>query len=458
MSFLSRSHGLHYLKTLTALSVLCGAAQAQTIDLKSSFAAAEANDPELSVSRAQPLIEQERLVQSRALIKPLVSANLSAGRSTLTSIQQKVDSANYSTSGISVNLRQPLYRPAALRSIKQSEINVNSSETLLRIARMELLKRLASSYFDVLQFNDLLQISKNEETALLTVIQAARAGFERGTGIKTDIDDAVTRLDLVKLNSLTLEQSANYALQNFLEITQFEQIPQLLPASLKKLSTNIPSPDKISQWREDMLSGNPEIYLTELRRDIARLELEKSSYNQYPSIDLTSQWSNIRNESPSLTNYRNKIFSIGLQANIPIYSGGSLSAENNIAAFELNKFTDQMTATRKKINLQFRNVVHQYQLALSRIAALRNSLRSANIQIKSNTMAFKAGERSVLDIINAESQARTIKADLVKSIYSSFNLRIELNNLVGIPPETTVEEINVDLGTSLSESLIGSLQ
>ncbi len=87
-----------------------------------------------------------------------------------------------------------------------------------------------------------------------------------------------------------------------------------------------PTPDRLEDWVEQAEANSPELQSLVAQVEAAKHELEKAQAGHYPTLDAVAQWS--RNDSDTInsikTRYTNR--SIGLQLNIPLYSGGYVSS------------------------------------------------------------------------------------------------------------------------------------
>ena len=76
------------------------------------------------------------------------------------------------------------------------------AETRFQLARQDLILRVASAYFDVLNSQDALDAVLSLKTAAEQQLQLAKKSFEVGTVTITDVHEAQSRFDLANAQEI----------------------------------------------------------------------------------------------------------------------------------------------------------------------------------------------------------------------------------------------------------------
>ena len=100
-----------------------------------------------------------------------------------------------------------------------------------------------------------------------------------------------------------------------------------------------------------------------------------------------------------------------------------------------------------RVHKEFRGVTEN----IPRIKALEQALRSADQLVLSSRKSFKAGSRTVVDILNAEQQRTVVLRDLAQTRYTYLLSRIRLLALVGGADTEAVRAINQVMARSAAK-------
>jgi outer membrane protein TolC len=176
--------------------------------------------------------------------------------------------------------------------------------------------------------------------------------------------------------------------------------------------------------------------------EVAHQEVKKAGSGHYPTLDAVAQWS--RSESENVLNFQSGYTNaaIGLQLNIPIYSGGYVSSTVRQALAGQEHAAQALEAGRRDLGVrvykEFRGVTEN----IPRIKALELALRSADQLVLSSRKSFQAGSRTVMDVLNAEQQRMLVLRDLAQARYMYLISRIRLLALVGAADVQALAAIN----------------
>ena len=135
-----------------------------------------------------------------------------------------------------------------------------------------------------------------------------------------------------------------------------------------------------------------------------------------------------------------------MQVTIPIFSGGYVSSTVRQAVAEQQKAVELLEAARLdlgvRVHREYRNVTE----GISKVQALEQAVRSAELLSTSTRKSFEAGSRTLSDVLNTEQQKQLAKRDLAQARYLYLSARIRLSALAGEDGRVGVEQTNAWLG------------
>jgi outer membrane protein/protease secretion system outer membrane protein len=184
------------------------------------------------------------------------------------------------------------------------------------------------------------------------------------------------------------------------------------------------------------------------RVEATKLEVEKAQGGHYPTLDLVAQWqrSGSENVTTPSSSYTNKV--IGLQLNLPLYSGGYADSLVAQALAEQTRSEEVYEATRRDLLVRIHKEYRGATEGVLKIKALEQAQVSAVQLVLSSKRSFEAGARTVIDTLNAEQQLQAVRRDLAQARYAYLISTVRLVALAGGDVVQTIAELNAGLGKS----------
>lgn len=433
-------------------AALASWAQSSVLDLKQVYQAALAQDANIRASRAAADSGRERLPQARAGLLPQVSA--SAGRNnnnldtTAPNILGNPTTTNdqYFSDNRTLQVRQPLINMQRWLQFQQAKSVVEEVEANLDRDLQNLVVRVAGAYFETLMADEQLDLVLAQKKTYTALVDAAQKGFAAGSGTRTDIDDAKARLDMATAQELEARQNQDLTRRQ-LELLVNQPVKQIARLNVSALKLLPPEPANLDEWTRKAEQASPEIKALQARLEAARREVGKAQAGHFPTLDAVAQWSNSGSENITRVNSRYENKTIGLQLNIPIYSGGYVNSTIRQAVAEQTRTEESLEALRRDLGVRVHKEYRGVSEGVMRVRALEQAARSAEQMMKSTQMSQKAGSRTQLDVLNAQQQYTLALRDLAQARLVYLLSKVRLSSLVGDDANASVEQVNGSLST-----------
>jgi outer membrane protein/protease secretion system outer membrane protein len=433
-------------------AALASWAQSNVLDLKQVYQAALEQDANIRASRAAADSGRERLPQARAGLLPQVSA--SAGRNnnnldtTAPNILGNPTTTNdqYFSDNRTLQVRQPLINMQRWLQFQQAKSVVEEVEANLDRDLQNLVVRVAGAYFETLMADEQLDLVLAQKKTYTALVDAAQKGFAAGSGTRTDIDDAKSRLDMATAQELEARQNQDLTRRQ-LELLVNQPVKQIARLNVNALKLLPPEPANLDEWTRKAEQASPEIKALQARLEAARREVGKAQAGHFPTLDAVAQWSNSGSENITRVNSRYENKTIGLQLNIPIYSGGYVNSTIRQAVAEQTRTEESLEALRRDLGVRVHKEYRGVSEGVMRVRALEQAARSAEQMMKSTQMSQKAGSRTQLDVLNAQQQYTLALRDLAQARLVYLLSKVRLSSLVGDDAYASVEQVNGSLST-----------
>ena len=431
-----------------AASAMAVCAQSSALDFKQVYQAALEQDATIRASRAAADSGRERLPQARAGLMPQVSAtagrNFNSLDTTSPNILGELGTTNdrYFSDNKTVQLRQPLMNMQRWLQFEQAKSMVAESDATLERDLQNLVVRAAGAYFEYLMSDEQLELVLAQKKMYTSLVDAAKKGLAAGSGTRTDIDDAQARLDMASAQELEARQNQDQTRRQ-LEVLINQPVSAVAKLNAPALKLLGPDPSNLDEWTQKAEKKSPEIKAMQARVEAARREVSKSQAGHLPTLDAIAQWSNSGSENITRINSRYENKTIGLQLNVPLFSGGYVTSTIRQAVAEQTRAEESLEALRRDLGVRVHKEYRGVSEGVMRVRALEQAVRSADQMMKSTQMSLKAGSRTQLDVLNAQQQYTLALRDLAQARYVYLMSKVKLASLVGDDAVASVEEINI---------------
>ena len=136
------------------------------------------------------------------------------------------------------------------------------------------------------------------------------------------------------------------------------------------------------------------------------------------------------------------ISSIGVQLNIPIFTGYAISSQVTQAVTLEEKARVDLDSARRNAAQGARTAYLGVQSGLSQVRALEAAERSSLMALEANKLGYEVGVRINIDVLNAQQQLYSTRRDLAKARYDTLLAGLKLKAASGALSEADLVEIN----------------
>ncbi len=422
------------------LAVFGVALNASAADLLQVYQSALQYDAQFASARASRDAGREKAIQGRAALLPALGASGSYARSNVD--VENASGANYSSNGYTISLSQPLFRWANYEQYHQGKLTAAASEAEFAQAQSDLIVRVAQAYFDVLAAQDVITFVQAQKKAISEQLASAKRNFEVGTATITDTHEAQARYDLAVaqelagLNDLAVKHAA------------LEVIIGIVPEGLSRLRHDVqisaPQPMQMDAWVKTAQKQNYGVVGSELALEIAQREISRSRAGHMPTLDLVASRSHTNQPSIS-TGYTNSNLdtdSIGIQWNLPLFSGFSVSSQVREAIALKEKARNDLEYARRSAAQAARQSYLGVTSGLAQVKALEAAQISSQSALESNKLGYEVGVRINIDVLNAQQQLYSTQKDLSKARYDTIVNGLRLKSASGTLKDDDMARIN----------------
>ncbi|MEM1111954.1 MAG: TolC family outer membrane protein [Pseudomonadota bacterium] len=438
---------------ISALAFTVAAGTTQADSLQDIYELALENDAQLKAEQAEYLanLEQEKL--SRSALLPQLNANYDYQDSenktsqvsrdftspTLPQIttRQELDTDR---EGYTISLNQAIFDLPAWFSFQSGKEFTKQAEATFAANQQNLIVRVVEAYLEVLRAQDNLTATKAQERAFERQLEQTQQRFEVGLIAITDVYESQAAYDLAVVNRIVDENNVSVALENLSVLTGRSH--SNLNVLVEDFDIKLPEPMDRASWVDFALENNFNLQAARFAEESARQNAKANEMEHLPRIsggysyqDYDVDGELLRNpetglEVPPESTSRDNILQFRLD--VPIYSGGAVSANRRRTAQEFN------AARENRINLTRNTVTNTRSLHMtvisdvSRVAARGQSIVSSSSALDATQAGYEVGTRNVVDVLNAQNTLFSAERDYSNSRYDYIINLLRLKEQAGL--------------------------
>jgi outer membrane protein len=405
---------------LLSILVLSAAPAADAASLLEVYQQALQSDPQIHEAEARRLAALEAEPQARSFLLPQVGLSgewVTAGSEGSSifedqtgipvSVNAEVDS---DTSQWQLGLRQTLFRWEQIVGLRQADKVVARAEADREAAQQDLIVRVVLRYFDVLAAEDRLLAIHANRNAIARQLEQAKQRFEVGLIAITDVQESQAAYDQAGANEIAAKRDLATA-RGFLREITGEYIDEL-DAPAENLPLRSPAPESENQWVNLSLDQNLALISSRIDEQLARDEISFRRSGHYPSVDLVAGLGGTDNNvdrsvdgSPFFpADSDSQGDSIGIQVNLPIFTGGYTSSRVREAVYLHRASQENLQRVTRETERQARDAYLGVLSEISRVEALAQAVQSSRTALEATQAGFEVGTRTIVDVLQFQFQ------------------------------------------------------
>ena len=398
-----------------------GAARAES--LASALARAYAGNPDLNQSRAAVRARDEEAPKALSGMRPKASIQASAGpqhanlrfpagRNEITGKRQYLleEYTGYPR-GAALNVQQNIFDGGRTsNSVKQAESNVYAARATMRLTEQAILQNGATAYMNVLRDTAVMNLRTNNISVLEQQLKQTRDRFQVGEVTRTDVAQAEASVAQAKSELYAAQAQLKNSVANYRQIIGVEP-NHLEPArSVESLL-----PKKLNDAIDLAVVEHPGVVSALHQVDAAELAVKVAESALSPTLSVNAQVSNQYDSFLGIPGTRQFTAAASGQLNVPLYQGGAEYASIRQAKEQLGQARLNADLQRDSVRA---SVVSSYGLletAKASIISGQAAVKAAETALAGVREEAKVGQRTTLDVLNAQQALLNARVSLVIS-------------------------------------------
>jgi outer membrane protein len=403
--------------------------------IEAALVRAYQNNPQLNSQRASVRFTDENVPQALSGYRPKVAVtasagyqytdtNSTAGGSATSIVRTEIHGANPPRS-VGATVTQTLFNgQQTANRTRAAESQVSGAREGLRVLEQAVLLSAATIYMDYLRDAAIVEVQKSNVRVLEQTLKQTRDRFNVGEVTRTDVAQSEAQLAAGKTQLLTAEAQLVTTKSNFRRIIGNEP-EALAPGSPvdRYLPGTLPTAVELG------LTENPNVTAAMFGIDVSYLLVKVNEGALLPTVTLQAAVQ--QTYESTMTLYRSFGASATAQLTVPVYQGG--------AEYSLIRQSKETLAQQRLVLEQTRDQTRANVVtAWGQLVAGKAQVQSAQSQVTASEIALngvreeaKAGQRTTLDVLNAQQALVNARVALVTAQHDRVVASYSVLNTVG---------------------------
>ncbi len=417
------------------LAGLCLAAPAlaDRFKLSDALALTYTTNPELESQRAKVRQADNVVAEARGGWRPQVSASASYGLEKAEGVDQSPNPPfpqNLSLTPLDgrASVSQPLFTGGqAYAEVQRSIALVRAARADLLNAEQQILFAATSAYMDVVRDAITLRLHQDDVSVLVRQRDATKTQLDAGSATKTDLQEVEVRLAGANADLATAESQLPQSRDNF------ERIIGRPAETLEEMPPLPWLPGTQEQALALALRLAPRIQSAQANDKAAQYGIDDQEGAMLPHASIVAQYDYTQNSlsSPLGPFTKGSALSVLGQISVPIYQGGvdtarvreakEAKSQTRLGIYDADQATRQLA----------KDAWAAFHAALTGVSYNQNRVTASLQALDGVIQQQHQGERSILDILNAEQEKLAAQVALTTSRHDMVVTSYQLLAAVG---------------------------
>ncbi|MET3213850.1 channel protein TolC [Burkholderia sp. AU28863] len=370
-------------------------------------------NPEVRATTYNREAADQGLKQARAGYWPRVDVDASIGKEQRDDVETRLLGLNRTTfthRNANVTLSQMLFDGFAVRSeVARQQARIDSSANRVASTSEDVALRVVGAYLEVLRRRETTAAAEDNLESHRRIHDQIKLRSDRGVGRRADLYQAESRLALAQDNLRTEQSSLKDA-----EVAYARLVGSAPDALVKPVAPEGALPPTERLALDAALANHPSLAGAEADVAQARARYDGAKAALWPRLDLELSASHDRDGVLGPTNDRR----VMLRLRYNLFQGGADKARIGEAHAQIREAEEERNRTRLEIQESVSHAYNAYLTARDRMVVLKQYVDSSAATREAYMLQFGIGQRSLLDLLNAENEYYSARIDYIGGQYA----------------------------------------
>ncbi|HVV67565.1 MAG TPA: TolC family outer membrane protein [Gammaproteobacteria bacterium] len=424
------------------------------VDLMQAFQQGLNYDPTFKAAEAQYLATYELIPITRGALLPQITATGYLAR-----IHEDIDFLGnqkfYDTSTqYNISANQALFNYKDWALLQNARAQSKQAFASYNAALQDLMVRVANAYFSVLQAYDELLATEANKRSLAQQLHQTQEQYKVGLIAVTGVEQVRASYDLAIAQEIVNQNTVADKLEELRAITG------VFYTRLAGIKINLPlvtpEPNDINEWVAVAVGQNYTLQSAFYAMIAAQQNVKVQRAGHFPVITGQASYA-YDNESANplgigtgvgntLVPQTTRLATIAVNATLPVFTGGTVTAQTNQAAWQYAEAAAQREQTYRNVATQTRESFLGVISGISKINADLQSIRSNESSLSSTKASYTVGTATIVDVLQQQFNLYSAQTQYAVDQYSYIISTLALKQAAGTLSINDMHLVNGWLG------------
>lgn len=367
-----------------------------------------------------------------------------------------------------LSLTQPIFDLPAWFNFQRGKVLDARATSQFSVDQQAILLEVTDAYFGVLRAGENLVSAEAEDRAIARQLEQTKERFDVGLVPITDVHEAQAAFDTATVNTLEAKSALNIAFEA-LEVLTGKSHGQLIGLA-DSFPVTKPEPLDAGSWVKFAQDNNFALAVARLDMESARRTADIAKAGHAPTVTASieyqkSQGQGVLNRDagifnpisgttdpalrqPFVSDIESTVFGVNL--NVPIFSGGLVSAQRRQAYQEWMRAQETYVLAQRNTTQDARSRHLQVLTDAARIQARRQAVTSAQSALDATQAGYEVGTRNIVDVLISQRTLYQAQRDYANARFDYINGMLRLREVAAQLGPGDVEQLNRWLDPNLS--------
>ena len=326
-----------------------------------------------------------------------------------------------------VTLNQAIFDQRVFTGLKAAKSTREFYVLNAQLSNEQIIENVATAYYQVFVQEENLKTLNVSYTNTEKVRNVIKSLVENGLAKGIDLDRTNVQLTNISANRQQLVNAVELS-KNSLKF--YMGVPIDKPIELEAKSIE-PRPELIAG--NVNLEERTEVKVLNKNRELLQYNLKATEAYLYPTVGLTANygWAGMGKKFPLTNGLSNNVLwsdysAIGLNINIPIFTGGATRSKIQQAEIDIQDLDLDIENTQLSLSLEYKNAIENMENSIITIDNMKGNVELAEKVQKDTQSNYQYGLATLTEVLDSENALTDAKQNYTTSLLDYKQAEIKL--------------------------------